>query len=61
MKRFLTTKGLIGLTLVTVIALIGILAPVFIPADAATAMDMTARLSPPTWKSGKAASGVTRI
>jgi peptide/nickel transport system permease protein len=49
-KRFLTTTGLIGLTLVTVIALIGILAPVFIPADAATAMDMTARLSPPTWK-----------
>ncbi len=50
MKRFLTTKGLIGLTLVTLIALIGILAPVFIPSDAATAMDMTARLSPPSWK-----------
>ncbi len=50
MKRFLTTKGVIGLTLVTVMALIGILAPVFIPADAATAMDMTARLSPPTLK-----------
>jgi ABC-type dipeptide/oligopeptide/nickel transport system permease subunit len=49
-KRFLTTKGVIGLTLVTVMALIGILAPVFIPADAATAMDMTARLSPPTLK-----------
>jgi len=49
-KRFLTTKGLIGLTLVTLIALIGILAPVFIPSDAATAMDMTARLSPPSWK-----------
>jgi peptide/nickel transport system permease protein len=50
MRRFLTPKGLIGLFLVTLVALVGLLSPVFIPADAATAMDMTARLSPPTWK-----------
>jgi ABC-type dipeptide/oligopeptide/nickel transport system permease subunit len=50
MKKFRTTKGLIGLVLVALILLVGILAPVFIPPSAATAMDMTARLSPPTLK-----------
>ena len=50
MKRFLTVKGLIGILLVGGIALIGLVAPLLVPPEAATAMDMTARLSPPTWK-----------
>lgn len=50
MKRFLSAKGLIGMILVGGIVLIGILAPLIIPPDAATAMDMTARLAPPSWK-----------
>ena len=49
MKRFLSTKGLIGIVLVGGIVLIGLLAPLLIPPEAATAMDMTARLSPPSW------------
>ncbi|MCL6710026.1 ABC transporter permease [Pseudomonas sp. R2.Fl] len=48
MKRFLTSKGLIGLTLVLLILLVAVLAPVVIPADYATRMQMTARLKPPT-------------
>ena len=48
MKRFLTTKGLIGLVLVVGIALIALLAPLFIPPEFATRMDMRARLSGPT-------------
>lgn len=50
MKRFLSVKGLIGLILVGGIVLIGLLAPLLIAPEAATAMDMTARLSPPSWK-----------
>jgi ABC-type dipeptide/oligopeptide/nickel transport system permease subunit len=50
MKRFLTPKGLIGLILVGAILLIGLFAPLIIAPEAATAMDMTARLSPPTMK-----------
>ncbi|MDP3261742.1 MAG: ABC transporter permease [Tabrizicola sp.] len=50
MRRFLTTKGIIGLTLLTIIALIAILGPLILSPDAATAMDMTARRSPPSWK-----------
>jgi ABC-type dipeptide/oligopeptide/nickel transport system permease subunit len=48
MKRFLTPKGLIGLALVASVLLIAILAPLLIPADAATRMSMTARLRPPS-------------
>jgi peptide/nickel transport system permease protein len=50
MKRFLSAKGLIGLILVVSITLIGIFAPIVIPPEAGTAMDMTARLAPPSWK-----------
>ncbi|MDP3961885.1 MAG: ABC transporter permease [Pseudorhodobacter sp.] len=50
MKRFLSVKGLIGIILVGAIVMIGILAPLIIPPDAATAMDMTARLAPPSFK-----------
>jgi len=49
MKRFLTVKGLIGLILVGAIVLIGIFAPLVIPPEAGTAMDMTKRLAPPSW------------
>lgn len=48
MKKFLTTKGLIGTTLVVLIGLIAILAPIVIPADLSTRMVMTARLHPPS-------------
>ncbi len=50
MRRFLTTKGIIGLTLITLIALVAIIGPLILSPDAATAMDMTARRSPPSWK-----------
>jgi ABC-type dipeptide/oligopeptide/nickel transport system permease subunit len=50
MKRFLTTKGLIGITLLVLIGLIAIIGPMVIPAEAGTAMDMTARRSPPSLK-----------
>jgi peptide/nickel transport system permease protein len=49
MRRFKTTKGLIGITLLLLIALIAIVGPMVIPPDAATKMDMLARRSPPTW------------
>ena len=49
MKRFKTTKGLIGIVLLTLIALVAILGPMILPPDAATKMDMLARRSPPTW------------
>jgi peptide/nickel transport system permease protein len=48
MKRFLTPKGLIGISLVLAILLIAVLAPLLIPADLATRMTMTARLRPPS-------------
>ena len=48
MRRFLSTKALIGFGLVAVIVLVAVLAPLFIPADAATRMQMTARLKPPS-------------
>lgn len=44
----MTTKGLLGLLLVTVMAAIAILAPLLVPADLATKMHMTARLSAPS-------------
>jgi peptide/nickel transport system permease protein len=48
MRRFLSTKGLVGATLVMLMLLIAILAPLLIPADLATRMTMTARLRPPS-------------
>ncbi|MBS0124338.1 ABC transporter permease [Thetidibacter halocola] len=46
---FRRSKGLIGAILVLSVFLVALLAPVFIPEDWATQMDMRARLSPPTW------------
>jgi peptide/nickel transport system permease protein len=46
---FRSSKGLIGAALVLIVLLTALLAPVFIPEDWATSMDMRARLSPPTW------------
>ncbi|MEI6097561.1 MAG: ABC transporter permease [Alphaproteobacteria bacterium] len=48
MRKFLTPKGLIGLVLVALIALVGILAPVLLDPALATKMYMTARLQPPS-------------
>ena len=48
MQRFLNTKGILGLGLLSVIVLIAIFAPVFIAPEMATQMNMRARLSPPT-------------
>lgn len=47
-SRFTTSKGVIGIVLVTAILLTAVLAPLLIPAEYATRMDMMARLSPPT-------------
>ena len=47
MRKFLTPKGLIGVVLVTIIVLIGILAPLVIDPAQATKMYMTARLHSP--------------
>lgn len=46
---FRSSKGLIGAFLVLIVFFVAVLAPVFIPEDWATRMDMRARLSPPTW------------
>lgn len=48
MRRFLTTKGLIGVGLLCVIGLVAILSPLFIAPELATQMDMRARLVPPS-------------
>ena len=48
MKRFKTTKGLIGIVLLLLIALVAIVGPMVIPPDAAMAMDMLARRAPPS-------------
>ncbi len=45
---FRSSKGLLGAALVLIVFLVAVLAPVFIPEDWATRMDMRARLSPPT-------------
>ncbi|WP_172298215.1 ABC transporter permease [Pseudoruegeria sp. HB172150] len=45
---FRSSKGLIGAVLVLMILLVAIIAPLVIPPDMATQMDMRARLSPPT-------------
>ncbi len=46
---FRTSKGVLGVALVLAILLVAVIAPMVIPADWATKMDMRARLSPPTW------------
>ncbi|MFM9973538.1 MAG: ABC transporter permease [Beijerinckiaceae bacterium] len=48
MQRFAGPKGIIGLSLVALMFLTAALAPVFLPADLATKMVMTARLRPPS-------------
>jgi ABC-type dipeptide/oligopeptide/nickel transport system permease subunit len=48
MRRFLTLKGLVGLSLVLVVLLTAILAPLLLPPELATKMVMTARLKPPS-------------
>ncbi len=48
MRRILTPKGIVGLTLVLLVLAVAIVAPMVIPPEAATRMDMRARLSPPT-------------
>lgn len=47
MRPFLTSKGLIGLALVTLMVLVAVLAPLVIPEAWSTQMDMRARLAPP--------------
>ena len=49
MSGFLTVKGIVGGVIVAVMLLVALLAPLVIPDTAATAMDMRARLSGPTW------------
>jgi ABC-type dipeptide/oligopeptide/nickel transport system permease subunit len=44
----ISAKALIGFALVALVLGVAILAPLFIPADAATHMQMTARLKPPS-------------
>jgi peptide/nickel transport system permease protein len=48
MRGVLSPKGLIGLTLVLLAAGVAIFAPLLIPPEAATQMDMRARLAPPS-------------
>ncbi len=48
MKGFLNAKGLIGIVLVSAVLLIAIFAPMIIPAEFATKMNMRARLDPPS-------------
>ncbi|MBV9289039.1 MAG: ABC transporter permease [Hyphomicrobiales bacterium] len=48
MRRFLTTKGVLGATLVIAMILIAIIAPLVIPPELGTRMTMTARLRPPS-------------
>jgi peptide/nickel transport system permease protein len=48
LARFASPKGLVGLVLIGAAVLIAALAPLLIPPDFATAMDMRARLAPPS-------------
>jgi peptide/nickel transport system permease protein len=48
MRRFLTSKGLIGIVLVGVIVLVALLAPLFVSNELANKMFMTARLKGPS-------------
>ena len=56
MKRFLTTKGLIGLALIVLIVAVGVVAPFMIPASSGTRMQMALRLKPPTFGHAPATS-----
>ena len=47
LKKFLNFKGSTGMVLVLLVIIIAIFAPLFIPPEYATRMDMRARLSPP--------------
>lgn len=46
---FRSTKGIIGALIVLTVIAVAVLAPLLIPPDFATKMDIRARLSPPTW------------
>lgn len=46
---FRNSKALVGTALVLAVLLVAVIAPMLIPADWATKMDMRARLSPPSW------------
>ncbi len=48
MKRFVTPKGVVGFALVSLMLLTAVLAPLLVPADMATHINMTARLRPPS-------------
>lgn len=49
MRKFLSTKALIGLALVLTVVAVAVLAPLFIAPERATQMVMTARLQPPSF------------
>jgi len=49
MRRFLSTKALIGITLVLTVVAVAVLAPLFIAPERATQMVMSARLQPPSF------------
>jgi ABC-type dipeptide/oligopeptide/nickel transport system permease subunit len=48
MKQLLSAKAIIGFSLVGFVVLVAVLAPLFIPAERATQMVMSARLQPPS-------------
>jgi peptide/nickel transport system permease protein len=47
-RALLTPKGLIGLTLVTLFAVIAIVAPLVLPEELSTQINVLARLTPPS-------------
>ena len=47
LKKFMNFKGLTGIVLVILVVLIAIFAPLLIPPEYATRMDMRARLASP--------------
>ncbi|MFL2798784.1 MAG: ABC transporter permease [Paracoccaceae bacterium] len=49
LKKFMNFKGLTGIVLVVLVVLIAIFAPLLIPPEYATRMDMRARLAPPNF------------
>ncbi|MGB0635225.1 MAG: ABC transporter permease [Paracoccaceae bacterium] len=49
LKKFMNFKGLTGMVLVILVILIAIFAPLIIPPEYATRMDMRARLAPPNF------------
>ena len=48
MRRLLTPRGIVGGTLVALVLAVALLAPLLVPDDWATRMDMLARLAPPS-------------